>query len=305
MSALVGILLFISIMLFYEGIRLYRLPSPVKEKLAEYSMVDAEKLAQKHSYFQRRIRPLARWLAPRFGFIRPLIFRGDVGRKLDYAGHPQGLTEDEMFGLQILSGVALLILFFPVFAPRGKMGLAMLIAAFVGGLFFPLMWLDSRAKERQREIALAVPDLLDMMTICMQAGLGFDQALYHIMERMEGPLAEEIQTFLNELSMGVPRQECFRRLRNRNSALELHVVVDALVQAQELGVPIAKTLEEQAQDMRIRRIQRAREEGAKASPKISLITTILVAPAAMCLFLSVLVYNIAPQVASVMQFGGR
>jgi len=300
MPILGAILVIIAAMLFYEGLHLYLQQPLVKEKLAEYSMVDAERLAQRQTYFQRRIRPLARRVAPWFRFMRPLILRGNVRAKLAYAGYPQNLTEDEMFGLQFLSGAAVFVLVLPFTIQGGVTGIAFLIALTILGLFLPLFWLDGEASKRQKEIALAVPDLLDTLTICVRAGLGFDQSLRYIVQRMEGPLAEEVETFLNELTMGLPRAECFRRLRYRNSTSELHIVIDALVQAQELGVPIAKTLEEQAGDMRIRRIQRAREEGAKASPKISLITTILVAPAVMCLFVSLIMCKMAPDMAAVL-----
>jgi tight adherence protein C len=300
MPILGAILVIIAAMLFYEGLHLYLQQPLVKEKLAEYSMVDAERLAQRQTYFQRRIRPLTRRIAPWFSFMRPLIFRGNVKAKLAYAGYPQNLTEDEMFGLQILSGAAIFVLASPFLMPRGVTAIAFLIVLTILGLFLPLFWLDGEANKRQKEVALAVPDLLDTLTICVRAGLGFDQSLRYIVKRMEGPLAEEVETFLNELTMGLPRAECFRRLRYRNSTSELHIVVDALVQAQELGVPIAKTLEEQAGDMRIRRIQRAREEGAKASPKISLITTILVAPAVMCLFVSLIMCKMWPDMAAVL-----
>jgi tight adherence protein C len=263
-------------------------------------MIEAERLAQRQTYFQRRIRPLARRVAPWFSFMRPLIFRGNVKAKLAYAGYPQNLTEDEIFGLQILSGAAIFVLAFPFLISRGVTAIAFLMALTILGLFLPLFWLDGQANKRQKEVALAVPDLLDTLTICVRAGLGFDQSLRYIVKRIEGPLAEEVETFLNELTMGLPRAECFRRLRYRNSTPELHIVVDALVQAQELGVPIAKTLEEQAGDMRIRRIQQAREEGAKASPKISLVTTILVAPAVMCLFVSLILCKMAPMMAAVL-----
>jgi tight adherence protein C len=304
MPILGAILVIIAAMLFYEGLHLYLQQPLVKEKLAEYSMVDAERLAQRKTYFQRRIRPLARRIAPWFRFMRPLIFRGNVRAKLAYAGYPQNLTEDEMFGLQILSSAAVFVAaFFIIIIIQGELtatGIAFLIVLTILGLFLPLFWLDSEASKRQREVALAVPDLLDTLTICVRAGLGFDQSLHYIVQRMKGPLAEEVETFLNELTMGLPRAECFRRLRHRNSTSELHIVLDALVQAQELGVPIAKTLEEQAGDMRIRRIQRAREEGAKASPKISLITTILVAPAVMCLFVSLILCKMLPAMSAVL-----
>jgi tight adherence protein C len=303
LGLVIGLGLILAVMLFYEGLRLYLKPPLVKEKLAQYAMLSAEELARKQSYFQRRVRPLARRVAPNFEWIRPLILRGDVSRKLAYAGRPGNLTVDEFYGVQIMAGLGALLVFTPFSLSQGRSGLPMMLAALLFGLFYPLIWLDSRAKERQRKISRAVPDLLDMLTICVEAGLGFDQALHHILQRMEGPLAEEMTTFMNELQMGLPRQSCFERLRDRNSSSELHIVVTAIVQSQELGVPIAKTLQEQAQDMRVRRLQRAREEGAKASPKISLITTILVAPSAMCLFLAVLLYNIFPQISQSMQLG--
>jgi len=300
MSAIPAILIFIAILLLYEAGERYREPSPVREKLTEYSMLDAEQQAASQSYFQRRLRPIARRLSGPFGFLRPLIMPTNTQQKLMWAGQPQGITEDEFFGLQILGGLGLFLVFAPVYLPRGWSGLVVPTIGLIAGLFGPVIWLDGRATERQREISLAIPEALDLLTICVQAGMGFDNALTHIVERMEGPLAEELGLFLKELRMGVPRPECFKRLRERNNSEELFILVDALVQAHELGVPIGKTLEEQAGDMRIRRLQKAREEGAKASPKISLITTILVAPAVMCLFLAVMMCRIGPDMLTVL-----
>lgn len=300
MSAIPAILIFVAILLFYEaGVR-YRQPLPVKEKLAQYSMLEAEQQAVSQSYFRRRLRPLARRLAGPFRFLRPLISPGNVGQKLMWAGYPQELDEEEFFGLQILAGFGLFLLFLPVYLPKGWSGLVVPTVGLIGGLFGPLIWLEGRATERQREISLAMPEALDILTICVQAGMGFDNALSHIVERLEGPLAEELGLFLKELRMGVPRPECFKRLRNRNNSDELFILIDALIQAHELGVPIAKTLEEQAGDMRIRRLQKAREEGSKASPKISLITTILVAPAVMCLFMAIMMCRIGPDMITVL-----
>ena len=300
MSVIPAILIFCAVLLFYEAWERYRQPSPVKEKLAEYSMLDADRQAASQSYFQRRLRPLARRLASAFRFLRPLVSLGNVAQKLMWAGYPQGLDEDDFFGLQILAGFGLFLVFLPVYLPRGWSGLMVPTVGLMGGLFGPLIWLEGRATERQREISLAIPEVLDLLTICVQAGMGFDNALIHIVERMEGPLPEELGLFLKELRMGVPRPECFKRLRERNNSDELFILIDALVQAHELGVPIAKTLEEQAGDMRIRRLQQAREEGAKASPKISLITTLLVAPSVMCLFVSIMMCRIGPDMLTVL-----
>ena len=106
--------------------------------------------------------------------------------------------------------------------------------------------------------------------------------------------------------MGIPRGEAYTRLLERNNSEELHAVIGAISQAQQLGVPIVKTLQEQADEMRTRRLQRAKEEGGKASPKIALVTTILIAPSAMCLMISILLFHIIVEVGSQLGvvFGG-
>lgn len=275
------------------GFRLYRTPSLLKEKMDMYSAPTVSAAAG-GGYYQRRLRPLAQKLGARLQRLQRYLQPGDWESRLVWAGNPGGLrTTEELLGLQVLLGLGAMILIAPLV--KDAVTLALLPVAGLLGLAFPLIWLDSRATERQRQVNRAVPDALDILTICVQAGLGFDSALRQIVQRTSGPLSEELGRFLRELEIGVPREECFGRLLARTNSEELRILVGALVQAQQLGVPIAQTLEEQAADMRVRRIQRAREEGAKASPKIALITTIMIAPAVMCIFLAIVLYSMAGQ----------
>ena len=302
MSYLIGLTVGLAILGLMLGWWYYRTQPAVKARLPAYSIASSA-MAGKSSYYERRLRPLARRLAPRLRGLRPILQPMDVDGALVYAAYPAGLSgAEEVLGLQAILGLGLFVLLFP-FCLSGEVGVMALTAIVVlMGLYGPLVWLSGRAGGRQRRITLAVPDFLDLLSICVQAGLGFDGAMENILRHMSGPLADEMRLFTNELRIGVPREECFGRLRARTTSEELHALIDALVQAQELGVPIAKTLEEQSDAMRVHRLQRAREEGAQASPKISLITTILVAPAILCLFLSVVIFYIVGQITSA--FGG-
>lgn len=138
----------------------------------------------------------------------------------------------------------------------------------ISGFCWPLLWLRTKVRRRQQAISVALPDLLDMLAVCVSAGMGFDVALTLLAERGEGPLYEELDRLLRELRIGEPREQAFRHLSERNSSEALRSFVDALLQAEELGSPIAATLERQAEDLRIYRRHRAREQGAKAATKI-------------------------------------
>jgi len=296
MAVLAFILAFAAVFLAVIGYYYYRTPSRLQAQVMMYSRPKEEGggPVAKPSYYQRRLRPYAQRIGARLRTVKRFVQPGDWDRRLVWAGQPAGIrSSEELLGLQVIVGAAALLLL--ALLATDLTGLAIMLGGGILGMILPLIWVDGRATERQRRVDRAVPDALDILTICVQAGLGFDGALAQIVERTAGPLSEEFGRFLHELNVGVPRTECFNRLLERTNSDELRILVGALVQAQELGVPIAQTLEEQAGDMRIRRIQRAREQGAKASPKIALITTILVAPAVMCLFLAIVIYNMVGQ----------
>jgi tight adherence protein C len=297
MAVVAFITAFATVFLLVTGYVYVRTPSRLQQRVVTYTGASGPGLvAGKPSYYQRRLRPYAQRLGRATRALKRFVQPGDWDRRLAWAGYPGGiLTSEELLGLQWLLSLAAAFMLLPAVVNTGPF---LTLFGVVFGLGLPLIWVDARASERQRKVNQAVPDALDVLTICVQAGLGFDAALGQIVERTAGPLSEELGRFLHELKIGVPRAECFNRLLERTNSNELRILVGALVQAQQLGVPIAQTLEEQAADMRTRRIQRAREEGAKASPKIALITTILIAPAVMCIFLAVMIYNMVGQFAN-------
>ncbi len=290
MSLLLPILSALAVLLLVLGVARLREQPGVKIKLAALA---PRGQASRPPYFERRILPLAKRIGPRLSWLMPILQPRGISEKLTHAGRPWRLNAEQFLGLQVLAGLsgAIAGLYVTLLLLRSA-GAAIVPLLTLIGAYMPLYWLRSRAAERQRTIGQEMPEALEILSISVQAGLGFDSAVGHLVERRSGPLAEELDRFLRELRVGVPRRLAFEQLVTRNPSDELQVVVNALAQAQELGVPIADTLDEQADEMRERRIRRAREEGGKASPKISLVTAMIIAPSAMLLMAAVVAFHI-------------
>ncbi|MCW2506423.1 MAG: type secretion system protein [Actinomycetia bacterium] len=145
------------------------------------------------------------------------------------------------------------------------------LAAVAGGAFgayLPILLAYNTAVRRQQKIRSALPDILDVLTICVEAGLGFDAALAQVAMNGKGPLQAEIGRVLQEMQIGKSRAEALRSMAARTSVVELRTFVSSIVQATELGIPIASVLREQAKEMRILRRQRAEEAAHKVPIKI-------------------------------------
>jgi tight adherence protein C len=228
-------------------------------------------------------RSLARRLSPS-GITAALQHR------LDVAGNPGAWTPDRMLAAK---GLGLLVLG-PLGALYGlgithSIGLAFVGLAVGGsaGFYLPDLWLYNGGQKRQVQVQRALPDALDMLTVCVEAGLGFDAALAQVARNTDGPLAAEFARALQEMQIGQARTDALRAMLSRTTVPELRVFVAALVQAGELGIPIAKVLREQAAEMRIRRRQRAEEQAQKVPVKITF-------PLVTCLFPALLVVVIGP-----------
>ena len=262
--------------LLVVAMRLYTTPS-VGALLAEQGRPPTQ---PNKPFFERYILPLARRLVPTYRFAIPFVDRRRIRQRLAAAGDPYGLTVHDIVQLKIFTAIVLpLVLALDahlVFKLSTNSVLIMTVAAVLPCFFVPDWWLSSRAEDRQEEITLMLPDFMDLMAISIAAGVGFDLALNNIVARMNGPLAEELERMLRQLRLGNPRRQTYRKLIWRNDSPALRAFFSALVQADELGTPIADILEWQAQTLRHQRIQEARRRGAKASAKISLImSTIL------------------------------
>ncbi|MET9631270.1 type II secretion system F family protein [Lentzea sp. NPDC006480] len=212
--------------------------------------------------------------------------------RLDLAGNPPTWTPDRILaykGVGLLLGALLggLIGFRSV----GWLLLGLAVGA-VFGFFLPDLLLLNAGQKRQEKIRRALPDALDMLTVCVEAGLGFDAALAQVARNTNGPLAQECARVLQEMQIGKSRNEALRALTLRTTVAELRAFVSALAQAGELGVPIASVLREQAREMRVRRRQRAEEQAQKVPVKILF-------PLIVCLFPAMFVVIIGPGAISI------
>ena len=203
----------------------------------------------------RQVGQTARRLLP-----NPLVDGLEV--KLVQAGYPYGLDLPRILGIKItlaaLAAFMLILVGQPLFA---------LIAA--GVLFFlPDYWVLSTRDKRQVAMQAKAADVIDQLTICVEAGLGFDAALARVATTTEGALSDELRHTISDIQAGVPRAQALRTLSDRAQIVEIRQLVTALLQAQKHGVPMAETLRIQSSEMRLKRKQRTEERAAKLPVKM-------------------------------------
>jgi len=224
--------------------------------------------------------------------------REQTTAKLSAAGLSGQWEEAEWNGLQYALSVSLSLLFFGIFSfmntgllKRLEMG----VIGFLIGYMFPNSWLKAKAKQRQKEIQHTLPDVLDLLTVSVEAGLGFDAALLKVVEKQKGVLAEEFLRVLQEIKMGRPRRESLRDLAKRNKPAEdLSNVVASLVQADQLGISIGGVLRNQAKQIRQKQRQRAEEKAQKAPVKMMI-------PLVFFVFPSIFIIVLGPAVIQIME----
>ena len=168
-----------------------------------------------------------------------------------------------------------------------------------GAACAPGRWIVSRQRARRRAIVRELPDLLDLLGICVESGMALDPALGLAAERLGGTLGAEVAHVLHDLSLGTPRSTAYRQLVDRVGAPELARTVGALLQAEELGAPLSRALQGQAEALRAGRRQAARERAATAAPKIQLVVAMVMVPAVLILVLGVLLIQLSRQVGAV------
>jgi tight adherence protein C len=224
--------------------------------------------------------------------LSPSGVTGTLQRRLDLAGNPARWNPDSVLAVK---GLGLLVFgAFGVLFGLGSVGLMILYGglAAAAGFFLPDILLYNVAIKRQARIQALLPDAMDMLTVCVEAGLGFDAALGQVARNTSGPLADELARALQEMQIGASRTQALRAMVDRTTVPELRGFVSALVQATELGIAVAQVLREQAKEMRLRRRQRAEEKAQKVPIKILF-------PLIFCLFPGLFVAIIGPGVITI------
>jgi tight adherence protein C len=272
-----------------------RSTDPVQARLTQLGSMQAKTLEEielQAPLFDRTIRPVAIRLSgigQRFTSAKKI---SGTEKRLAMAGNPYELRTVDFLGLKVVvAGAVAGILFLILGVVMGNIGFGTVAAGAGGamGFFLPDFWLSRRIKKRRKLILLGIPDTLDLLTISVRAGLGFDAALGKVVEKTKGPLANEFKRALTEIRVGKTRRESLRDIVSRTEVPALTNFIGAIIQAEQLGVSISKVLQIQSEQLRIERRQRAEEAAAKAPIK-------MLFPLVGCIFPSMFIVILGPAI---------
>jgi tight adherence protein C len=222
----------------------------------------------------------------------PAGARDAIRRKLVMAGSPFGWDPDRVLVAKVAclcGGVVLGLMFLALFSFAWPLRVLGFLAVGLVGYWLPNIVLTNAVQRRQNEIRSALADSIDLLTICVEAGLGFDAALAHVSKNTSGPLADEFYRTLQEVQLGRSRNEAMRNLADRSNVPELRAFVLAMVQADIFGVSVANVLRIQAKDMRVKRRQLAEERAMKVPIKVLF-------PVLFCIFPALFVVILGPAI---------
>jgi len=234
-------------------------------------------------FTQRILMPIAQKSADLVIRFMPANVLESTRRNLEMAGRPRNLGPAEFLIIRFVAAALLGGLTFFLFlrasgqAATYRFLFPPLMTAF--GFFMPVIWLSSRIRSRQSEIVKALPDALDLLTICVEAGLGFDAAISKITEKWDDPLSMEFGRVIQEIQLGKLGREALRDMSDRMDVPDITTFIAAVVQAQQLGVSMSKVLRIQSDQMRLRRRQRAEEKAHQAPIKMLFPMAFLIFPA--------------------------
>jgi tight adherence protein C len=298
---LIAIIAALAVLLITYGVAARPAEDAVQARLSQLVVQpkSLEEMELEQPFFDRVLRPTIQRLS-RVGRRQEGGMIQRIDAKLEKAGYPGGLRGADWVGVKMLSliGFAILGFVLVLVLGGGQLPIGLLFALVGGGIGYiaPEFWLGRKMRARAMEMTLQLPDALDLLTISVEAGLGFDAALAKVVEKMEGPLVDEFRTALAEVRMGRARRDALRDVAIRADAQPVTNFIGAIVQAEQLGVPIAKVLQIQSNQLRIERRQRAEEAAAKAPVK-------MLFPMVGCIFPTIFIVILGPAVVTVMGGG--
>jgi tight adherence protein C len=302
-AVIVGAVILVAVVMIVIGLRDAGDGDPMQERLAEYAargeIADLEEIELSQPIAVRIIYPIARKLGELALRFTPQNAIQQTTKKLERAGGPGGMDATVFWALRI-AGLSLgaLLFFVATIAPEGSFlkgrGLMIGIPAAVMGFFLPELWLQGRISKRQNDVRKALPDALDLLTICVEAGLGFDAAMSKVYEKWENVVAMSFGRVIREIQLGKLRRDALKDMAERLGVPEMTSFIAAVIQSEQLGVSLARVLRIQADQMRIKRRQIAEEAAAKAPIKMLI-------PMAILIFPSICIVLMTPAVLMLMQ----
>ena len=222
---------------------------------------------------------------------------GRLRRRLLEAGQPRDMDVNDLIALKLLGSIAGVVAAAVAgallgFDPARILALAVILAGI--GFFAPDAWLARLMEKRRKEISRSLPDILDMLTISVEAGLGFDSAVGKVVKNFKGALAQEFFRWLREVQLGCSRKEAWKDMTERVNVPDVNSFVLAILQADVFGVSIGKILRVQSEEMRVKRRQKAEEIAMKTPVKV-------VFPLVLCIFPALIIVILGPAGIKIVQ----
>lgn len=301
----IGVVLVIAVVLVLIGIRNPKAADnqALYDRLEEFSQsgapIDLEQLEMAQPFTERVIYPIARKLGEFTMRFTPQNWLTSISRKLELSGSSSKMDPSLFLALQFISGVGFGVVMFLLLKLTNSGMSGGRIFLFTAGItivgfFFPQYQLSKNITNRQKSIRKAMPDALDLLTICVEAGLGFDAAMSKVAEKWESQLSMAFARVIQEIQLGKTRREALYDMQANIGLGEMTSFVAAIIQSEQLGVSMAKVLRIQADQMRIKRRQIAEEEAHKAPTKMLI-------PMALLIFPSILVVLMTPALLQIMK----
>lgn len=256
-------------------------------RLVEFSergeMASLEEIELSQPFYERVIAPILLRIGDISARYTPQNVIEETERKIELAGNPITMGASAFlasrFVVALLFGGLLSVVFFlPGGSPIDMNPYLIVPAATLIGFFFPQLWLQGKIDSRQKEIQKAMPDALDLLTICVEAGLGFDAAMSKVSEKWENELSMAFARAIREVQLGKVRREALKDMSDRIDLAEMTSFIAAVIQSEQLGVSMARVLRIQSEQMRMKRRQRAEQEAHKAPIKMLLPMAFLTFP---------------------------
>lgn len=274
---------------------------PLQARLAEFiqrgDVTSLEEIELSQPFTERVLVPLINRIGEFSARFTPQKAIQETTRKMELAGNPWPIDAATFLAIRFI--LAVLLGGLAVVAFVGSPGwtttdkVMFIGGALVGGFYLPQIMLSRRITTRQKEIRNAMPDALDLLTICVEAGLGFDAAMSKVSEKWETELSLAFARVIREIQLGKLRREALKDMSDRLGIPELTSFVAAIIQSEQLGVSLAKVLRIQSDQMRLKRRQRAEEEAHKAPIK-------MIIPLALLVFPSIMIIILTPAVIQIM-----
>lgn len=275
MWIVLGVVLVAVAILVVMALRGSRSAGTLDERLEELAAlgqpITLEQIELSQPFSQRVLVPIVRGLTNLAQRFTPQRSLEEVQHKIDLAGMSHKLKPAQFFGYRI--GAAILLGLLLILISRMTtfpllQRLALIFGGFGLGFYLPTAWLGSKIKQRQNEVIKALPDALDLLTICVEAGLGFDAAMSKVAEKWNNELSRAFTKTVQEMQLGKLRREALRDMANSLDVSDVTSFAAAIIQADQLGVSMAKVMRIQSEQMRMKRRQRAEEKARQAPVKM-------------------------------------